>query len=42
MVSVGVKSRENDLETLIFSKNERQKKKMSLPGIEPGTSGTKE
>ena len=39
---MGIESRENDTETLIFLKNSRNKEKKILPGFEPGTSGTKE
>ena len=42
MVSVGVKSRENELKTLIFSKKLKTKEKMTLPGLAPVTYGTKE
>ena len=40
--SMGIESRENDTETLIFLKNSRKERKKKLPGFEPGTSGTKE
>ena len=39
---MGIESRENDTETLIFLKNGRNKEKKILPEFEPGTSGTKE
>ena len=39
---MGIESRENDTETLIFLKNGRNKEKKISPGFEPGTSGTKE